>query len=174
MSRTRCQFVVLLWQGVVIRGRLILAVRISRVSSSVHGSSRDNGAEWVVRAESSRNTSGHLNCLPLAYMMSLLLSPQKLVCPPLSGSFRSRDQSGNIARSEWYSSLPLAHMVSKLASVGNLCSPPGSSSRSRDKSGYVARNQWKSSLASSQGNQRQGDNLDEHVETTAVTLVVRS
>merc|ERR1712180_494443 len=149
MSRTRCQFVVLLWQVVAIRGRLILAVRI-------------------VRAESSRNTSGHLNCFSLAHMMSLLLSPQKLVCPPLSGSLRSRDQSGNIARSERYSSLPLAHMVSKLTSVGNLCSPPGSSSRrSRDKSGDVSRNQWKSSLASSQGNQGQGDDVAEHVETTA-------
>merc|ERR1719369_2428112 len=130
MSRTRCQFVVLLWQVVVIRGRLILAVRISRASSSrnssrvsisVHISSRYNGGhvtEWVVKARGWRNTSRPL------------------------------------------SSLPLAHMVSKLTSVGNLCSPPGSSSRrSRDKSGDVSRNQWKSSLASSQGNQGQGDNV---------------
>merc|ERR1712126_624723 len=81
---------------------------------------------------------------------------------------RSRDQSGNIARSERYSSLPLTHMVSKLTSVGNLCSPPGSSSRrSRDKSGDVARGQRHRSLASSQGNQREGDDVAEHVETTA-------
>merc|ERR1712098_1007314 len=70
-------------------------------------------------------------------------------------------------RSERYSSLPLAHMVSKLTSVGNLCSPPGSSSRrSRDKSGDVTRGQRHSSLASSQGNQGEGDDVAEHVETT--------
>ena len=43
---------------------------------------------------------------------------------PLTGGLRSRDQSGDVSRGEWESSLPLADMVGKLTLVGNLGSPP--------------------------------------------------
>merc|ERR1711962_1393685 len=142
----------------------------SRVSSSVHVSYRHDGGqgtEWVVGAGSSRHTSRVLGSFPL-HMVSKLTTVSDQGSPPSSSSRGAGDKSRDVSRGHRYSSLPLTNMVSKLASVGNLCSPPGSSSRRpRDKSGDVARNCWDSSLASSQGNQRQGDDLGEHVETTA-------
>merc|ERR1711962_1221767 len=165
--------------AVVVRGSLILAVRISRadssghssrVSSSVHVSYRHDGSqgtEWVVGAGSSRHTSRVLGSFPL-HMVSKLATVSNLCSPPLSSSSGARNKSGDVSRGQRDSSLPLTNMVGKSTSMGNLCSPPGSSSRgSRDMSGDVARNCWDSSLASSQGNQRQGDDLGEHVETTA-------
>merc|ERR1711962_1316582 len=104
-------------------------------------------------------------------MVSKLTTVSDLCSPPGSSSRRSRDKSRDVTRGHRDSSLPLTNMVSKSTSMGNLCSPPGSSSRgARDKSGDVSRNCWDSSLASSQGNQRQGDDLGEHVETTPHVL----
>merc|ERR1719430_562794 len=175
--------------AVVVRGSLILAVRISRADSSRHSSRvlgslsfplhmvsklatvSDQGSPPSSSSRRSRDKSGDVSrserdsSLPLAYMVSKLTTVSNLCSPPSSSSSGARDKSGNVSRGHRYSSLPLTHMVSDLASVGNLCSPPGSSSRrSRDKSRNVSRNYGVSSLASSQGNQRQGDDLGEHVE----------
>merc|ERR1719350_329546 len=80
--------------------------------------------------------------------MSKLSLVDELSSPPLSGSSRSRNKSGDVSRSQRNSSggLPLGDMMSKLFLVDELSSPPLSgSSRSRDKSGDVSRSQRNSS-----------------------------
>merc|ERR1719232_304439 len=81
--------------------------------------------------------------------MSKLSLVDELSSPPMSGSRRSRDKSGDVSRGQRNSSrgLPLGDMsMSKLSLVDELSSPPLSSSRrSRDKSGDVSRSERNSS-----------------------------
>merc|ERR1719300_2178097 len=124
----------------------------SRVAISVdisEGHHRGQVAEGVVGTGSRGGTSGVDSCRPLlpAGGRKLLLLPDQLVGPPLTGSLRSRDKSRNVSRGDWESSLPTSSVVGELTLVGNLGSPPlGGSSRSRDKSRNVSRGDWNSSL----------------------------
>jgi len=124
----------------------------SRVAGSVDVSEGHHGgqvAEGVVGTGSSGDPSGVDSGRPLlpAGGGELLLLPDQLVGPPLTGSLRSRDKSGNISRGDWDSSLPLATVVSKLTLVSDLGSPPlGGSGGSRDKAGDVSRGDRESCL----------------------------
>merc|ERR1719300_556564 len=77
----------------------------SRVASSVdvsEGHHRGQVAEGVVGTGSSGDTSGVDSGRPLlpAGGRKLLLLPDQLVGQPLTGSLRSRDESGNVARGD--------------------------------------------------------------------------
>merc|ERR1711931_196787 len=115
----------------------------SRITSSVHISSRNNGdsfTEWVVGAGSRRDTSRPPSGLSLANVVSLLLLPDKLGVPPLCGSRRSRNKTGNVSRGNRYRSLSLTNVVSLLLLPDKLVIPPlGSSCRSRNKTGNISR-----------------------------------
>merc|ERR1712066_776071 len=81
-------------------------------------------------------------------MVSKLSLMDKLSCPPISSCLRSRNKSGDIARSQWSSCLSFPNMGSKLSLMHKLSCPPISSGlRSRNKSGDISRSQWSSCLS---------------------------